>query len=77
MGFENLRLYTDELDNAIAIKLYEKSGMTKEFYKNKKDQHYEVGKTVICSINLYGEKVALWNNKNLYLSLHDKHNGII
>ena len=76
-GFEHLRLYTDEIDNAKAIKLYEKMGMTKETYQNEKDSHYEVGQTLIFSKNLIGKKVALWNNKNLYLGLHDEHNGIM
>lgn len=76
-GFEHLRLYTDEIDNEKAIKLYEKTGMTKEIYQNENDKHYEVGRTLIFSKNLAGKKVVPWNNKNLYLGLHDKHNGII
>ena len=32
LNFKNLRLYTDEEDNFIATKLYEKLGMEKEFY---------------------------------------------
>ena len=77
MGFENLRLYTDEIDNAIAVKLYEKFGMTREYYNNLNDKHYEVGKTLIFSKNLKGNKIPLWNNKYLYLDQHDKRNNII
>ena len=74
MGFENFRLYTDEEDNAVAIKLYEKMGMTKEFYNNEEDVHFHIGKTLIYSKSLTDKKVLLWDNKNLYLNSHEIKN---
>jgi len=75
MGFETLRLYTDEEDNANAVKLYKKFGMVSEFYDNPDDKHFEIGKTLIFSISLNDKKVTPWNNKNLYLGLHDERNN--
>lgn len=77
LGFETLRLYTDEIDNANAVKLYKKFGMTCEIYDNPKDVHYEIGKTLIFSKSLSTKPITLWNNKNLYLNDHDKKNNII
>lgn len=77
LGFENLRLYTDEEGNAIAVKLYKKLGMTSEVYDNPDDVHFEIGRTLILSKSLMGNKVSLWNNKNIYLGVHDKRNNII
>ena len=74
LGFETLRLYTDEEDNKNAIKLYEKFGMTSEVYDNPNDPHFEFSKTLIYSISLTGNKVEPWNNKYLDLSGHDQRN---
>lgn len=76
-GFENIRLYTDEIDNANAIKLYKKFGMIHEIYNNPKDIHFEIGNTLIFSKNLYNKPVDLWNNKYLYLDIHDENNNQI
>jgi len=74
MGFDTLRLYTDEEDNAVAIKLYEKIGMIKEVYDNPEDIHFEVGSTLIFSISLTNAETRLWNNKNLFLNSHEEKN---
>ena len=74
MGFDNLRLFTDEEDNLIATKFYEKLGMRKEEYINNEDTHFEIGKTLIYSISLTGKQVNLWNNKNLFLNSHEQKN---
>lgn len=62
-GFSTIRLYTDEIDNRIACKLYEKMGMTKEYYENEDDITSDIGKLLIYSKSLTGEKVLSWNNK--------------
>ena len=74
LGFETLRLYTDEEDNACAIKLYEKFGMISEIYDNPEDMHFEISKTLIFSKSLIDKSTTLWNNKNLYLNAHDEKN---
>ncbi len=70
-GFENLRLYTDEVDNQDAVKLYEKFGMTKEIYKNADDVFFEMSDTLIFSKNLNGENARLWNNKFLNIAYYE------
>lgn len=74
LGFETLRLYTDEEDNASAIKLYNKFGMISEIYDNPEDVHFEISKTLIFSKSLTDKSTTLWNNKNLYLNAHDEKN---
>ena len=74
MGFDTLRLYTDEEENDIAIKLYEKIGMIREIYNNPEDVHFEIGNTLIFSKGLINEKTTLWNNKNLFLNSHEEKN---
>ena len=59
LEFETLRLYTDEIDNSIAIKLYKKIGMISEIYNNTEDLHFEIGKTMIFSKSLVGKKSQL------------------
>ena len=76
LGFETFRLYTDEEDNAIAIKLYKKFNMITEVYDNPEDIHFEISKTLILSTSLTDKPTELWNNKNLYLNAHDKKNEI-
>ena len=74
-GFTTLRLYTDEEDNFIATKLYEKIGMIKEKYINEDDIHFQTSKTLIYSISLTDKSVELWNNKNLFLNSHEEKNS--
>ena len=76
LGFETIRLYTDEEDNAQAINLYKKQGFVGEIYNNPEDIHFEISKTLIYSKNLIGEKTTLWANKYLGLGAHDKKNEI-
>ena len=74
LGFETLRLYTDEEDNANAIKLYNKFGMIDEIYDNAVDVHFKISRTLILSKNLISKPTTLWNNKNLFLNAHDEKN---
>ena len=76
LGFKTLRLYTDEEDNSNAINLYKKFGMTSEIYDNPDDKHFEISKTIIFSKSLTSAPVQLWNNKNLYLNIHDEKNNL-
>lgn len=76
LKFETLRLYTDEQDNATAIKLYNKFNMVKEIYDNPDDTHFEISKTLIFSKSLTQKPTTLWNNQNLYLNAHEENNKI-
>lgn len=62
-GYTTLRLYTDKVKNAKAIRLYEKLGFVGEKYSAEKVDY----DCWIYSINLYNDKVTLWDNKNLNL----------
>lgn len=63
-GCKVLRLYTDKVANAEAIKLYEKLGFVGEKYSSE-ELSYDCW---IYSKNLYYEEIQLWNNKNLNLA---------
>ncbi|MBP3619815.1 MAG: GNAT family N-acetyltransferase [Clostridia bacterium] len=66
-GFENLRLYTDRVANAVAVKFYKKQGMIVEEYDNATDLHSAIGRTLICSISLAGNSVDKWRSKSIFL----------
>lgn len=76
LGFENLRLYTDEEDNYIATKLYEKLGMESEYYENEGDKYYTASRVLIYSTSLTGKPCEKWNSKNLSLGGHEEHNKV-
>ena len=63
-GFKTMRLYTDAIENADAIKLYKKLGFVGEKY-SAEELMYDC---YIYSKSLYDDKVDLWNNKLLGLS---------
>ena len=63
-GFKTMRLYTDAIENADAIKLYKKLGFVGEKY-SAEELLYDC---YIYSKSLNDEKVDLWNNKLLGLS---------
>ena len=63
-GFKTMRLYTDRVENANAIKLYEKVGFIGEKY-SAEELTYDC---YIYSKSLCDETVELWNNKVLGLS---------
>ncbi len=67
-GFKTMRLYTDAVDNANAIKLYEKLGFIGEKYSAEKLAY----DCYIYSKSLCNEPVNLWNNKVLGLSYQSK-----
>ena len=59
------RLYTDEIDNADAVKFYLHNGFTFERYENSHDITKYNGNILIGSKNLGNTKLELWNNKYL------------
>ena len=63
-GFETMRLYTDAVGNATAIKLYEKMGFVGEKY-SAEQLSYDCR---IYSKSLNNKSVSLWDNKMLGLS---------
>lgn len=63
-GFKTMRLYTDAIENADAIKLYKKMGFVGVKY-SAEELLYDC---YIYSKSLCNEKVDLWNNKKLGLS---------
>lgn len=63
-GFKTMRLYTDAVGNATAIKLYEKMGFVGEKY-SAEQLSYDCR---IYSKSLNNKRVDLWNNKMLGLS---------
>ena len=65
--YKTFRLYTDEVDNEIAVKFYHKMGMTPEIYSNPNDKTIFFGRTIVFSIALDGEELVPWNNRMLYL----------
>lgn len=74
LGFENLRLYTDEEDNFVATKLYEKLGMESEYYENSNDKYYTASRVLIFSTSLTSKPCKKWNSKNLSLGSHEEWN---
>lgn len=69
MGFKNFRLYTDLIDNNIAVKLYKKVGMLEEPY-TAEDMADE--KTAIFSKNLYSNNTEKFGNRNLFLKKQEE-----
>lgn len=65
--YKNIRLYTDDLENNEATKLYYKKGMISEEYKNKKDNINSKGKILIFSKSLTENPTKKWRNKYLGL----------
>ena len=47
----------DEIDNKDAIRLYRKLMTKEEIYNNKRDKHYEVGRTLIFSKSLINKNI--------------------
>ena len=74
LGYETIRLYSDEVKYAIAGKLYEKFGMINELYDCPDDKWFKYSNTLIYSKSLTNKPVKLWGNKNLYLGAHDAKN---
>lgn len=66
-GYLSIRVYTSsEFD--IAIGLYEKKGMIKEYYRNELECDEINNETIIYSKSLTGKETLKWNNKFLGLT---------
>lgn len=63
-NYKTMRLYTDKIDNATAIILYEKLGFIGEKY-TAEELPFDCR---IYSKSLTDDKITLWNNRNLNLS---------
>lgn len=68
LGYKTLRLYTDEIDNSVAVITYKKYGMHMEVYENPNDLNIVVGRTLIFSLPLDGKPLVPWNNRMIYLA---------
>ena len=62
-GYRFIRLFTDKLDNDIAINFYKKNGYTFEDYYNEEEALKDEFNVVIGSKALLDEAVPLWDNK--------------
>lgn len=71
-GYKTLRLYTDEVDNSVAVLAYKQFGMTGEYYEHPTDKTVFVGKQIVFSIPLDGKELVKWNNRMLYLAEEDE-----
>lgn len=76
LGFNALRLYTDDISNAGAVSFYTKKGMTSELYTNTQDKWLSKGNTLIFSKSLNSLLLEKWNNKYLALKEHEKLNQL-
>jgi GNAT superfamily N-acetyltransferase len=75
MGFENFRVYTDEIALDDESKFYDNKGMLCERYDNSKDVYTRISQTLVYSLSLEkGKKPAKWDSKYLYLKEHDEAN---
>lgn len=75
-GYQNIRLYTDSVDNLEATKLYIKKGMISEEYAHPQDIVHSVGKLLIFSKSLIDEPVEKWNNRYLGLKEQEKRQNL-
>lgn len=67
-GYKTIRLYTDEISNKEAIKMYTKRGMIQEDYKNKQESEEVTKTTLIFSKSLISDITNKWNDKFLALT---------
>ena len=68
LGFKFMRLFTDRLDNDLAINFYKKYGYTFEDYNNDDEELKEEFDVVIGSKSLCSEEVDPWNNRFINLT---------
>lgn len=68
MNYKFMRLFTDKIDNDLAINFYKKYGYSFEDYNNDLEKLKDEFNVVIGSKSLCNEKVNLWNNRFINLS---------
>ena len=67
-GYKYARVYTDAIDNDVAIAFYRANGYKSEEYNNEDDPACIDNKVLIFSKSLIQGEVPLWNNRNIYLT---------
>ena len=67
-GYLFARLYTDAVDNDVAIAFYEANGYIEEPYENSLDPACVEHKTVIFSKALTNEPLIFWHSRNIHLT---------
>lgn len=67
-GYLFARLYTDALNNDVAIRFYTANGYTGEPYENRQDPACLTNKTLIFSKSLGSHDLILWNHRNIHLT---------
>lgn len=68
MGYKFMRLFTDKLDNDIAINFYKNNGYTFEDYNNDSEALKDEFNVIIGSKSLCDEEAPLWDNKFINLT---------
>ena len=68
MGYKFIRLFTDKLENDIAINFYKNNGYTFEDYYNDNEALKDEFNVIIGSKSLCDEYVPLWDNKFINLT---------
>ena len=68
MGYKYIRLFTDKLDNDIAINFYKNNGYTFEDYYNDSEALKDEFNVIIGSKSLCDEESPLWDNKFINLT---------
>ena len=72
LGFKYMRLFTDRLNNDIAINFYKREGYTFEKYESNEEELKDLFDIVIGSKSLIGNDVPKWNNKFINLTKQTK-----
>ena len=62
------RLYTDAVNNEVAIAFYQANGYVSESYQNPLDPACMKYKTVIFSKSLTPSPLEFWNNRSIHLT---------
>ena len=67
-GYLFARLYTDAVNNEVAIAFYQANGYVSESYQNPLDPACMKYKTVIFSKSLTPSPLEFWNNRSIHLT---------
>ena len=67
-GYLFARLYTDAVDNDVAIAFYKANGYVCEPYQNPQDPACMKYKTVIFSKSLTSRPLVFWHSRNIHLT---------
>ena len=67
-GYVFARLYTDAVNNEVAIAFYQANGYVSEPYQNPQDPACMNYRTVIFSKSLTSRSLEFWNNRSIHLT---------